>query len=289
MSDLLHQFISGYHQAVRTLRREVLDATPGQWRLAADTVARLYIPPRDLIVKPHERQGLPGELVRRKSVPDSATAIVWIHGGGFAFGSPRTHRAAAAALSKATQRPVWIPHYPLAPEHPHPAALDALDRTGTGEPMDIVGDSAGGNLALCWALRRRREDRLILLSPWLDLRVDGPSAQRNESRHSAFDREDLREYAGLYLAGKAPTAPDCSPLLASTEALQTLGPILLEHSENELLAEDSVAFATTCRTAGLDITHAIEPDAPHGWQLFPDLLPEAKRSIERMRDFLAQP
>ncbi|MEC7114317.1 MAG: alpha/beta hydrolase fold domain-containing protein, partial [Bacteroidota bacterium] len=160
---------------------------------------------------------------------------------------------------------------------------------GTGEPMDIVGDSAGGNLALCWALRRKKGDRLILLSPWLDLRVDGPSARRNESRHSAFDREDLREYAGLYLAGKAPTAPDCSPLLASTEALQTLGPILLEHSDNELLAEDSVAFATTCRTAGLDITHAIEPDAPHGWQLFPDLLPEAKRSIERMRDFLAQP
>ena len=202
MSDLLHQFISGYHQAVRTLRREVLDATPGQWRLAADTVARLYIPPRDLIVEPHERQGLPGELVRRKSVPDSAAAIVWIPGGGFAFGPPRTHRAAAAALSKATQRPVWIPHYPLAPEHPHPAALDALDRAGADEPMDIVGDSAGGNLALCWALRRKRGDRLILLSPWLDLRVDGPSAQRNESRHSAFDREDLREYASLYLARK---------------------------------------------------------------------------------------
>ena len=86
MSDLLHQFISGYHQAVRTLRREVLDATPGQWRLAADTVARLYIPPRDLIVEPHERQGLSGELVRRQSVPDSATAIVWIHGGGWQVG-----------------------------------------------------------------------------------------------------------------------------------------------------------------------------------------------------------
>ena len=51
VSDLLHQFISGYHQAVRTLRREVLDATPGQWRLAADTVARLYI----AAPRPHRR------------------------------------------------------------------------------------------------------------------------------------------------------------------------------------------------------------------------------------------
>ena len=289
MSDLLHQFISGYHQTVRTLRREVLDATPGQWRLAADTVARLYIPPRDLIVEPHERRGLPGELVRRQSIPDSAKPIVWIHGGGFAFGSPRTHRAAAAALSKATQRPVWLPHYPLAPEHPYPAALDALDGTGEEAPLDIVGDSAGGNLALAWALRRGVGDRLILLSPWLDLRVDGPSARTNASRNSAFDREDLREYAGLYLAGNTPTSPDCSPLLATAGSLSTLGPILLEHSETELLAGDSTAFVSACEAASLNLTHATEPAAPHGWQLFPDLLPEAKRSMTRMRDFLAEP
>ena len=96
-----------------------------------------------------------GVLVRRKSVPDSATAIVWIHGGGFAFGSPRTHRAAAAACLKRPNVRCGFPITLSAPEHPHPAALDALDRVPSGEPMDIVGDSAGGNLALCWALRRK--------------------------------------------------------------------------------------------------------------------------------------
>jgi len=289
MSDLLHQFISGYHQTVRTLRREVLDATPGQWRLAADTVARLYIPPRDLIVEAREWCGVEGELVRRKDTATGAEAIVWIHGGGFVFGSPRTHRAAAAALAKATGRPVWLPDYPLAPEHPYPTALDALQRIDHPAPLDIVGDSAGGNLALSWALRRGAHDRMILLSPWLDLRVDGPSARRNASGHSAFDREDLREYAGLYLSGTAPTSADCSPILAGGDALRTLGPVLLEYSENEMLRDDSSTFADRCRETGLDLTETIEPDAPHGWQLFPDLLPEAKRSVERMRNFLVRP
>lgn len=289
MSDLLNQFISGYHQAVRTLRREVLDATPGQWRLAADTIARLYIPPRDLVVKPHEWSGLKGELVSRKHIPAHTDPVVWIHGGGFAFGSPRTHRAAAAALSKASGRPVWIADYPLAPENPYPSALDALEQIQHPGPLDIVGDSAGGNLALSWALRRKAGDRLILLSPWLDLRVDGPSAKRNASGHSAFDREDLREYASLYLSGKTPTAADCSPLLAPREELLTLGPVLLEYSEIEMLRDDAATFAERCREAGLDLTESIEPKAPHGWQLFPDLLPEAKRSVERMHNFLAHP
>ena len=179
MSDLLHQFLAGYHQAVRTLRKEVLDASPSQWRLAADTVARLYIPPRDLIVEDHVRDGIQGQRVRRSTTPTDVPDIIWVHGGGFVFGSPRTHRAAAAALSKATGRPVWLPDYPLAPEHPYPQALDTLSTLQHDGPLDIIGDSAGGNLALSWALRRRAGDRLILLSPWLDLRVDSPTAREN--------------------------------------------------------------------------------------------------------------
>lgn len=287
MSDLLHQVISGYHQAVRTLRREVMDAKPSHWRLAADTVARLYLPPKDLQIASFDWQGLPTESISRSYIKETAKPIIWIHGGGFAFGSPRTHRAAAAALSKATHRPVWLPDYPLSPEHPYPAAIDALNQIQHEAPMDIIGDSAGGNLALSWAIRRQNQDRVILLSPWLDLRVNASSAQINAKAHSAFDREDLREYASLYLAGHPPTASDCSPLLAQDEHIQSLHSIYLESSKAELLHSDSIAFAQRCKQLGHALTHHIESDAHHGWQLFPDLLPEAKRSIQRMQSFLA--
>ena len=289
MSDWLHPLISGYHQVVRTLRHEVLDAKPGQWRLAADTVARLYIPPKDLIVMEEDWHGLRTERVLRSNHREDSPDILWIHGGGFAFGSPRTHRAAASALAKATHRAVRLIDYPLAPEHPYPEALDALSKVDEAIPLDIIGDSAGGNLALAWALRRGKGDRLILLSPWLDLRVDGPTARQNQSGHSAFDREDLREYAALYLAGTSPNSPDCSPLIASGASLSTLGPILLESSKTELLESDAEAFAEHAVAHGVQLTWARESKAHHGWQLFPDVLPEAQRSIVRMTDFLAQP
>lgn len=286
--DWYHPFISGHHQVVRTLRREVLDASPGQWRLAADTVARLYVAPRDMKVQKESWHGLRTERILRKGHQPESEDILWIHGGGFAFGSPRTHRAGASALALSTGRAVRLLDYPLAPEHPYPQALDALSQIPANAPLDIVGDSAGGNLALAWALRRGCGDRLILLSPWLDLRVDGHSARRNASGHSVFDREDLREYAGLYLAGHAATSPDCSPILADDSSLQRLGAILLESSTAEMLHADAEALAARAKALKLPLTWAQEDQAHHGWQLFPDVLPEAQRSIQRMTDFLAK-
>lgn len=286
MSDLFHRLISGYHVAVRLLRREVIDATPAQWRVAADTVARLYVPPKDLAVDSVDWFGLRTEVVTKGPAERNARPIIWIHGGAFAFCSPRTHRAAAGALSAATGRPVWLPDYPLAPEHPYPAALDALERVTRDAPLDIVGDSAGGNLALAWALRRGAGDRLALLSPWVDLRVDGPSSLEDRRASSVFDREDLREYAALYLGGHAPTAPDCSPVLAPGADLRRLGPIYLESAADELLRGDAELLASRLQEEGHPLIRFTEESAPHGWQLFPDLLPEARRTTERLADFL---
>ena len=287
MNDLVHRVISGYHVAVRLLRHEVLDAKPAQWRLAADTLARLYFPPKDLVVRSWNWHGMTTESVSRKGGQKDAPPIVWIHGGGFAFCSPRTHRAAAGALAAITGREIWLPDYPLAPEHPFPAAHNALNRIPIEEPLDIVGDSAGGNLALAWALRRQNKDRLALLSPWVDLRVDGASSTINIADHSAFDREDLREYASLYLGGEPATNPQCSPVLASKEALATLGNVYIESATSELLHADAALLSAAVKAAGVPLTTHQEPKAHHGWQLLPDILPEAKQSCERVGQFLA--
>lgn len=286
MNPLVHRLISGYHVAVRMLRHEVLDAKPAQWRLAADTLARLYVPPKDVQIRQWDWKGVPTEEVTRTGAAPDAPPIIWVHGGGFAFCSPRTHRAAAVTLAQLTGRPVWLPDYPLAPEHPYPQALDSLEAIPWDGPLDIIGDSAGGNLALAWALRRQCRDNVALLSPWVDLRVDGASYTREGVDHSAFDHADLREYAGLYLGGMPPTEPDCSPVLASDQALSRLGRVYLESAQGELLHGNAQLLETRLREAGLALTVHEEPLAHHGWQLFPDILPEARQSLERIASFL---
>ena len=169
---------------------------------------------------------------------------------------------------------------------PHTAHWDHVPIEG---PLDIVGDSAGGNLALSWALRRQNGDRLALLSPWVDLRVNGASSSNNVADHSAFDRDDLREYASLYLGGEAPTNPACSPVLADRASFAALGEVYIECAANELLNADAQLLASRMREAGVSLTTHEEARAHHGWQLLPDILPEAKQSAERLGQFLASP
>lgn len=50
-------------------------------------------------------------------------AIIFVHGGGFAFCSPETHERCARVLALESGLPVLLPEYRLAPEHPYPAGL----------------------------------------------------------------------------------------------------------------------------------------------------------------------
>ncbi len=89
--------------------------------------------------------------------------VLYLHGGGYKTGSAASHRALTAHLSRAAGAPVHVPEYRLAPEHPFPAALDdalagwhALRAAGhDARHIAVLGDSAGGGLAMALVLRLR--------------------------------------------------------------------------------------------------------------------------------------
>src|SRR5699024_5346616 len=67
---------------------------------------------------------VPGLWVGRKRFFDSDDVIYHVHGGGFTFGSPWSHKALASRIAAETGTPVFLPSYRLAPEHPFPAAIE---------------------------------------------------------------------------------------------------------------------------------------------------------------------
>src|ERR1700732_1207523 len=119
---------------------------------------------------------------------DASRLIILYHGGGFFFGSSRTHRVIASNLARASGSAVFAPDYRLAPENPAPAAHDdafavyqsILKQGYAPAKIALSGDSAGGNLALATAVRARDAGlplpgSLMLLSPWLDFAEEGAS------------------------------------------------------------------------------------------------------------------
>ena len=279
-------WLESAHHAARVFRRDVAQATPQQIRHAIEMASRLNPGPWGGEFKPFEFNDWRGAEVTWKEHAEGT--VVWIHGGAFAFGSPRVYRAAAVHLARATRCRVVLPQYRLAPNHVHPTAHNDVEKALIASvkafgQMVLLGDSAGGNLALSACLRamsssevRNATAGLALLSPWCDLREESASVQANVVAHSPFNHEDSLEYSRMYLAGHNASDARVSPLLASN--FDGLPPVYLEWALDEFLAPDIAQLSKKMGQAGVHLETRTEPQAVHGWQLLPDFLPEAKRS-----------
>ncbi len=130
----------------------------------------------------------PGEWIERDGGEAAKTArtLLYLHGGGYYFCSPATHRAITVGLAAGAEARTFVPDYRLAPEHRFPAAVEdavrayrGLIAAGTPAHRIVVGgDSAGGGLALALLLSLRAAGDPLpagaaLFSPWTDLAATG--------------------------------------------------------------------------------------------------------------------
>jgi acetyl esterase/lipase len=182
--------------------------------------------------------------------------VLQLHGGGFRIGRPEFESLFAEALAKRCHVEVVVPQYRLAPEGPFPAGLiDAFEslkalRAEIGDaPLIVGGDSAGGGLAASLGLLTPELiDGLVMLSPWLDLRVNAQSYVTNAATDPMFSTESASIAAELYLQGFDPTHPLVSPLLAEITAYP---PSLISVGSGEVLADDSLLFHDKLLAAGV--------------------------------------
>jgi acetyl esterase/lipase len=244
-------------------------------------LTRFARPRLDVKVEPASMGGIPGEWLRPPNAADGAT-ILYLHGGAYCVGSAATHRAVTVHLAQATRCPVFAADYRLAPEHPHPAAVEdavsacrALMERG---PVVIAGDSAGGGLALATALALRAQPpaALVLFSPWIDLTSTRPSAPRGEAVLSA---RWLAACARHYLGGSAAV----SVLDAD---LSGLPPTLIQAGTDELLCDDARRLHDAIERAGASVRCEIVPGRWHSFQLHAGWLPSADAAIARAADFI---
>jgi acetyl esterase/lipase len=221
-------------------------------------------------------------------------AILYLHGGGFVAGVPGNHRPLTWRLADKVGVPVYVIDYRLAPEHPFPAALDDCvaayrglrEKNIAAKSIIIAGDSAGGNLTLATALKLKELDleqpaALVCLSPATDM--EGFESRRSNTRGDAmFTAEMFPTVAGLYCPGHDPLDPLISPWRGDVSGLP---PTLIQCSAIEMLRDDSVYMAEKLKHADVDVTLEIWPKVFHVWQVMADIIPEARRAIDKIAAF----
>ena len=224
--------------------------------------------------------------------------VLYLHGGAYLMGSPQTHRSITAQLARRTGMRVMVPDYRLAPEHPAPAAAEdalaaytaLLSQGYKAEEIAISGESAGGGLCFAMLVLAKAKGYpmpgcVVAFSPWLDLTHSGDSITTNAAIEAMLPAERVHEVAAFYIGDGRADDPVISPLFA--EWVDPL-PMLIEASNAEILRDDSVRMADKLRESGGDVTLELLDDAPHAWQFFAPILPEANESLERAARFIRE-
>jgi monoterpene epsilon-lactone hydrolase len=248
------------------------------------------------IEDPDVKRAVRGEWLRP---PDDSTrqgAILYLHGGGYAICSPRTHRVITARLAAETGLPVLAPDYRLAPEHPFPAAFeDSLDayrlliaRGFPPERIIIAGDSSGGHLATALTAEACRTGLpapggVVLFSPWVDLTGELAMASTMRRRDPYIDPAVATRFGRLYVGAGDWTDPRLSLLTCPSEELP---PFLIQVGAIEVLRAEAEALADVLEQAGSPFDLQIWPGQMHVFQIFNRMLPEADEAMREAGRFI---
>jgi monoterpene epsilon-lactone hydrolase len=292
------------NQLIEMMRATPRDRTASieQQREAMELRTQVF-PALDLEIIPVEANGVPAEWVKPTAHEDGV--ILYLHGGAYVAGSPRTHRNLTTRLAEATKRWVLAIDYRMAPEHPHPAAVDDAvaayrfllappQRNGgangaqSSSQIAIVGDSAGGGLTvgLLVALKDAGLPMpacAVPISPWTDLEGTGTSWTTRQDADPLIDANDLRKKGAMYLGGADPHTPTAAPIYAD---LSGLPPMLVLVGGAEVLLDDALVLVDRARTAGVDVTLDLQDEMIHVWPLFAGLAPECDAAVERIAEFV---
>lgn len=239
---------------------------------------------------------IPVERVTPKSAKGQPRhAILYLHGGAFVAGSPRTHRSITRRLAALTGAQVLVPHYRLAPEHPFPAQLEdcvrcyrqLLSEGYTPDRIAIAGDSAGGNLTLMTAIAAHREGlpvpaALVMMSPAFTLR---PPA--DNSHIERMQRDPMIRLGWGEVVEKALKVPHDHPLAdPMAQDLSVIPPTLTQVGDDEVLYVNSMWFHQAAKAAGRHAETEVYMKRWHVFQVHAGLLQSADDALARQAAFM---
>jgi epsilon-lactone hydrolase len=231
-------------------------------------------------------------LTPRGSTP--TRTVVYLHGGGFVGAIDPFQVRYAARLASALGARVVMPDYPLTPEHTwrdsHEPIVGLIERWLADSPdgVVLVGDSAGGGLALALALTIRdrggpQPSHLLLHSPWVDLTTSTPETYEVTKTDPWLFIGKMKAYAEWWAGSEEDLGrPEVSPGLAD---LAGLPPALMFFGTRDSLAPGGRLLTRRAREAGWALTSVEEPGLIHVYSVLP-FIPEAGHAWRRSLEFL---
>ena len=222
---------------------------------------------------------------------DNADSVIfYLHGGAYAFGISEKQIRFCDTLAVRLNAKVYMPLYPLTPQATQHDAYPFLDAVydkalGEGKPVYLVGDSAGGGLALAFAQRLRDKgvqlpQKMILLSPWVDVTMSDPDIPAYEEKDLQLDAYGLVMLGQLWAAELDTKDPLISPIYGD---LKQLPPTMLFCGTDEIMVPDNTKLFYKMKDAGIEVSLTFGEGLGHVFVI--EDVPEAEKAQDMIVDF----
>jgi pimeloyl-ACP methyl ester carboxylesterase len=178
----------------------------------------------------------------------------------------------------------WSFYHRLAPRVLKGEIAAYAEALKEGNPIYLIGDSAGGGLALAFAEYLRDNgtqlpQKLFLLSPWVDVTMSDPAIAEYEQKDLMLNSYGLIELGKLW-AGELDTKdPSVSPLYGE---MKSLPPTMIFTGTDEVMVPDNTTLYHKMREAGVDCSLIFGEGL---WHVFvQDEIPEAVSARQMIVD-----
>ncbi len=298
MPSLVHEALATF---IKWAGRNAAHDPEGMDRemMAAQIRPRHFAPPRWLdrhvSLRLHRDHGWRVYEMAPRGTTLPAHRVAYFHGGGYVTEVDPAHWGVCRRMSTLVPARVSVPIYPLAPgataRTTVPTAVDIVadivNEAGDDSLVTLMGDSAGGGLALAVAqgLRARQmgRPRLVLIAPWVDLTMSDELIDETTTRDPMLSMPRLRRAAELYYGDLPADDPRASPLFGGLEGL---GPVTIFVGTRDLLLRDAQRLRDAAAAAGVLRDYHEGEGLIHVWPILP--LPEARKArraiVESIRE-----
>ena len=238
--------------------------------------------------------------------------LVYLHGGGWTFGSINSCARYCSELAATGEVMVLAVNYRLAPEYPYPCGLQdvvaaieyayahAVEWGSASHLVSVGGDSSGGNLALSATLYLLRENKslphsLVLYYPVVSAWNDQSDSWKKYGTDKALDGVIMEAFNEAYCAGvnqsiheNAHSNALISPSVATDEELSRLPKILLTAAERDILCDQGKLFAERLHSLGVNIHRHVYSGSVHLFITVPGQEKAFRDAIKTATDFLRE-
>lgn len=228
-----------------------------------------------------------------KTAEKTPKAVLYLHGGAYVGQFLGAHWHFISKILTTTNRTVIAPDYPLAPKasvrdvfaQMLPLYRELCEEYGA-KNLAVMGDSAGAGMALALSQMLREEglpqpERLILLSPWLDVSMSNPELPILDKRDPILDIEGLKAAGEMYAGDLSTRDPRVSPMFGDCS---NLAPMSLFIGTRDMFLADCRQFQAKLRAENIVLDYHEAPEMLHDWMIMPT--PEAQEVVAEIARLL---